>query len=1344
MRRRHTSLAALAAAVLLAPLAAGAGTATAAPAPGDDTPVLLTPKGEIAEEFSETEEAGDFAKLRDAYYRSRLLAGDDPLTIEQAAQQRAEALEASAALGAVTKRSALASVGGSWDSVGPDPIVQVGRTTNTLAGRVRADRSPRGPQGRHDHPRRRPGWGVDSTTTPAAPGRRRTDDADTQSVGALAIAPSNDDVVYLGSGEGALSGDSYYGDGVYRSTDGGQTWAARVRRLLHRAGVVRGHRGRPARRRTTCTSPRCAAAAATAAPPRRTATPYGVWESTDGGATWTLRKGTTDELHGATDLVMDPLEPEHPVGLVLGRRRSTAPPTAAGPGRARMGNLPEPATSLERRHPVLARHLAPGRRRTPTLYTGFDYFDPATALPPARSVCKTRTRASLEAPADRRAGDGHRTAILDYCGTQCFYDNVVKPDPDEPRHRLRRRAPTATTSRRSPAASTARTTVARTGRTSATTCTPTSTPSRSSPTTPSTSRSATTAACGSRPTGGGRLERGDPLVGRRLGEPQRPGRPEHRRRESTDRSARSPSSPRWPPCRCVPGQYWGGTQDNGTLRKSLANSRWFDQASGDGGQVIVDQTTPNTLNPNVPAYVFGTYFGISPVPLRPDGGRHVLRQRGHRRRHQPDRPRRVLRPVGAEPRQRQPDVPRHLPALPHRQRRGAERRLTCTWDADQRRPDQRLHRRGAQRRAGLPHLARSASPTAATASTSAPTRAGSRSARTPSRADSPTWHRRRHVERCPTGRSTRSRSTARNWRIAYAAYGGFSAATPGNTGHVFATTDGGRHWTNISGEPAGRPRQLASCSTRRTPRHALRRHRRRRRSSPPTAAHTGAASAAACPRSPCGSSTTTPSHGVLAAGTHGRGAYTLTDSARRGAGAGRLQGRRRRPGRPGQHHRTTRSRCATSATRDATGVHGHRPAARRTRRSCPPSDGGSSRRRRPCTWNGLTVPAGGSDRAALRRRASSTRRLRCTARSSTTASWSRPSGGFGTTGSPHTTPIAPAHAVVAGPGRQTGGGQGRHDGRRTTSAPDQRRLPRRQLRAGGQRRLGVHGPRRDLHHAADDHAEVAPGDSVDVCVKVDVPADGDRRRQTDVTTFTATSVGDPSVSAIGDDDHHRRRGRHAARRQRQQRARRRSPYYKDALTAAGVPYSYWDLAEPTPSCRRAYLTAHTNVVWFTGNSYPAPITPYESELAAFLDGGGRLLMSGPGHPRPGGRHDGLRPRLPAHRLGRHRDPERQGDRRRCTAVAGNPVTDGIGTVPLDHTRARTRRSRTRSPRSRPATPAFTDDVGRAGRPDGGRRRLQGGVPGLPVRGLRLGGPEGPADVEVAHLVRGAVTPGRAG
>ena len=40
-----------------------------------------------------------------------------------------------------------------------------------------------------------------------------------------------------------------------------------------------------------------------------------------------------------------------------------------------------------------------------------------------------------------------------------------------------------------------------------------------------------------------------------------------------------------------------------------------------------------------------------------------------------------------------------------------------------------------------------------------------------------------------------------------------------------------------------------------------------------------------------------------------------------------------------------------------------------------------------------------------------------------------------------------------------------------------------------------------------------------------------------------------------------------------------------------------------------YLKAHKNVVWFTGNSYPGPITPYEDELTSFLNDGGRLFMS---------------------------------------------------------------------------------------------------------------------------------------
>ncbi len=44
------------------------------------------------------------------------------------------------------------------------------------------------------------------------------------SIGAIAVAPSNPNIVYVGTGEGALRGDITYGGGLYKSTDAGKTW----------------------------------------------------------------------------------------------------------------------------------------------------------------------------------------------------------------------------------------------------------------------------------------------------------------------------------------------------------------------------------------------------------------------------------------------------------------------------------------------------------------------------------------------------------------------------------------------------------------------------------------------------------------------------------------------------------------------------------------------------------------------------------------------------------------------------------------------------------------------------------------------------------------------------------------------------------------------------------------------------------------------------------------------------------------------------------------------------------------------------------------------------------------
>lgn len=118
------------------------------------------------------------------------------------------------------------------------------------------------------------------------------------SIGAIAVAPSDPNVVYVSSGEGLQRPDLSVGDGIYKSTDAGKTWthlglrdgqqipalAVDPRDANHLFAAVLGHPFGPNQER-------------------------GLFASTDGGEHW-QKALFVDENTGASDIAMDPSNPD--------------------------------------------------------------------------------------------------------------------------------------------------------------------------------------------------------------------------------------------------------------------------------------------------------------------------------------------------------------------------------------------------------------------------------------------------------------------------------------------------------------------------------------------------------------------------------------------------------------------------------------------------------------------------------------------------------------------------------------------------------------------------------------------------------------------------------------------------------------------------------------------------------------------------------------------------------------------------------------------------------------------------------------------------------------------------
>jgi photosystem II stability/assembly factor-like uncharacterized protein len=140
------------------------------------------------------------------------------------------------------------------------------------------------------------------------------------SIGAIAVAPSNPDVVYVGTGESAPREDVSPGDGVYKSTDGGRSWShIGLRDSQHIARILVDPR-----------NPDLVLVAALGHVYGANAE-RGVFRSSDGGASW-QKVLFKDDRTGAIELAADPDNPRTVFAALWQMQRTPWSLSSGGPG----------------------------------------------------------------------------------------------------------------------------------------------------------------------------------------------------------------------------------------------------------------------------------------------------------------------------------------------------------------------------------------------------------------------------------------------------------------------------------------------------------------------------------------------------------------------------------------------------------------------------------------------------------------------------------------------------------------------------------------------------------------------------------------------------------------------------------------------------------------------------------------------------------------------------------------------------------------------------------------------------------------------------------------------------
>lgn len=147
--------------------------------------------------------------------------------------------------------------------------------------------------------------------------------SDVFSIGAIAVAPSDSDILYLGSGEANNSRSSYWGNGVYKSEDAGETWTNIGLPMSQHIGRIVVHPTNPD-----------VVYVASLGPLYSEGGERGLYKTTNGGRSWerVLNHRSEGRDIGVVDVVMDPTDPNTLYAATYDKVRLPFTFDLAGPG----------------------------------------------------------------------------------------------------------------------------------------------------------------------------------------------------------------------------------------------------------------------------------------------------------------------------------------------------------------------------------------------------------------------------------------------------------------------------------------------------------------------------------------------------------------------------------------------------------------------------------------------------------------------------------------------------------------------------------------------------------------------------------------------------------------------------------------------------------------------------------------------------------------------------------------------------------------------------------------------------------------------------------------------------